>query len=562
MSFDPGLLSTSAGEQEQDTLEEDNNRRSSTNMVKEVVGEGVEKLKRFRGKVFHVITGENTWLRLSVDSDGRLRRDKSFNSLQLQNLAQAPRRMLEAGKEAPKNARRQWRKVVTGDPDKRIRDHMKEVPQVKWIDKVSFTLGVMCICFSEWLALRHPEHFPIYYYTLMALLLINRYFSYAQDKYELFMLDFCYFLNLSVVAQTCLFPNNLIWFKANYVLAMGPLIFAIVVWHNSLVFHSCDKLTSFFLHSFPPLTLHLYRWGCIPSKIFENEDSLKLSEWLFYPLILYIVWQVGYIFVTGVLLSKKLKEDPDLITSVRYLTRDKKNPLKLLIVKILMQLNMMKKDDVLDPDDIKSKLIFAIVQLIYTALTILPAKFLYGSYTFSCFFIFLMFGWGTWNGASYYIEVFSERYKLKFTKMEEKSDKIEEEDDDTDDFQNALDDLDENDPLYKELLEEIFQAADGGSEEIFQGSEEDPFDVDKGETDSVKIYEETIEEREGAKEDDTVKMGAIGGDALKICEEIDVVPKLLEDAAMESSRSSKSSSESNGKSEGTNGSEQSWENVE
>lgn len=514
-------------------------------MVKEVVGEGVERLKRFRGKVFHVITGENTWLRLSVDSDGRLRREKS---LHLQNLAEAPKRMLQAGKEAPKNARRQWRKVVTGDPEKRIRDHMKENPQVKWIDKVSFTLGVMCICFSEWLALRHPEHFPIYYYTLMALLLINRYFSYAQDKYELFMLDFCYFLNLSVVAQTCFFPNNLTWFKANYVLAMGPLIFAIVVWHNSLVFHSCDKLTSFFLHSFPPLTLHLYRWGCIPSKIFENEDSLKMSEWLFYPLILYIVWQVGYIFVTGVLLSKKLKDDPDLITSVRYLTRDKKNPLKLLIVKILMQLNMMKKDDVLDPDDIKSKLIFAIVQLIYTAITILPAKLLYGSYTFSCLFIFLMFGWGTWNGASYYIEVFSERYKLKFTKMEEKSDKVEEdEDDDTDDFQNALDNLDENDPLYKELLEEIFQAADGVSEN-------DPFDVEKLESDAVKICDK--------------KESAIGEDTVKICEdvvnEIDVVPKLLEDAAMESSRSSKSSSESNGKSEvseGTNGSEQSWENV-
>ena len=28
-----------------------------------------------------------------------------------------------------------------------------------------------------------------------------------------------------------------------------------------------------------------------------------------------------------------------------------------------------------------------------------------------------MFGWGTWNGASYYIEVFSERYKLQFMQV-------------------------------------------------------------------------------------------------------------------------------------------------
>ena len=30
----------------------------------------------------------------------------------------------------PCRARRKWRKVVTGDPNKRIRDHMREVPQV------------------------------------------------------------------------------------------------------------------------------------------------------------------------------------------------------------------------------------------------------------------------------------------------------------------------------------------------------------------------------------------------------------------------------------------------
>ena len=30
----------------------------------------------------------------------------------------------------PHRARRKWRKVVTGDPNKRIRDHMREVPQV------------------------------------------------------------------------------------------------------------------------------------------------------------------------------------------------------------------------------------------------------------------------------------------------------------------------------------------------------------------------------------------------------------------------------------------------
>ena len=89
--------------------------------------------------------------------------------------------------------------------------------------------------------------------------LCDRYMEYRAENYHLFMLDFCYFMNVSVLMQTILFPNCLVWFKANYVLCMGVLMMAILVWQNSLVFHSLDKLTSIFIHVFPPLTLHLYR---------------------------------------------------------------------------------------------------------------------------------------------------------------------------------------------------------------------------------------------------------------------------------------------------------------
>ena len=83
---------------------------------------------------------------------------------------------------------RRWRKAVTGDPNKRIRDHMKEVPQVKMIDKLSFTFGVLCICGSEWLALRHADWFPLYYATIMTTLLLWRLITYTKDKFQLFML--------------------------------------------------------------------------------------------------------------------------------------------------------------------------------------------------------------------------------------------------------------------------------------------------------------------------------------------------------------------------------------
>ena len=90
-------------------------------------------------------------------------------------------------------------------------------------------------------------------YSIIIFYFSFRYYDYCLQKAELFMLDFCYFVNFSVVLQTAFFPDNLFWFKANYVLCMGPICIAIMVWKNSLVFHSLDKLTSFFLHAFPTM---------------------------------------------------------------------------------------------------------------------------------------------------------------------------------------------------------------------------------------------------------------------------------------------------------------------
>ena len=67
-------------------------------------------------------------------------------------------------------------------------DWKKEVPQVKMIDKLSFTFGVLCICGSEWLTLRHADWFPLYYSVIMTCLLLWRLITYTKDKYQLFML--------------------------------------------------------------------------------------------------------------------------------------------------------------------------------------------------------------------------------------------------------------------------------------------------------------------------------------------------------------------------------------
>ena len=79
-------------------------------------------------------------------------------------------------------------------------------------------------------------------------------------------------------------------------------------------------------------------------------------------------------------------------------------------------LGLKKPEETVEMDSVKTKVVFAILQLVFTPGTVLPTYFLYSNYILSCAYIMMILTWGTWNGACYYIEVFAETYTLKFVK--------------------------------------------------------------------------------------------------------------------------------------------------
>jgi len=412
-----------------------------------------ETLKKFHGRVFHAVSSTQGYmLRYRIGLDGKITLEKRLKGIYVtaEKLQEARQNLVQAGKEVPIKAQRRWRKAVTGDPDKRIRDYMIETPQVKMLDKVSFTLGVIVICLSEWLILRQPNLFPYFYYAIMAVLMAYRYYDYASQKAELFMLDFCYFINLSVICQTAFYPDNLMWFKANYVLCMGPICIAIMVWKNSLVFHSLDKLTSFFLHAFPTMTCHLFRWRIVDHSMKFKEDSYMGWEAHFlYPFGMYVAWQIGFLIMTEIVLKSRLDADQEIITSIRYLTRDKKYSLNKILKKFCQKHGFLGANEDFDSESGLAKSVFVISQVVYTIVTILHPPILFSSYYLSCVFLVCVFTIAVWNGASYYIEVFSKRYNLKFEEKTESSRKPSsastselEAEEFHDDFAEALEDID------------------------------------------------------------------------------------------------------------------------
>ena len=67
-----------------------------------------------------------------------------------------------------------------------------------------------------------------------------------------------------------------------------------------------------------------------------------------------------------------------------------------------------------DSEHWKTKVVFMLVQLIYTAVTLLPIPWLWQSFELHLAYLLCIYTVCVWNGGSYYIEVFSKAYRKQF----------------------------------------------------------------------------------------------------------------------------------------------------
>ena len=149
-----------------------------------------------------------------------------------------------------------------------------------------------------------PEGLYKWYTVLFCFLMPLRYWSYHKRGYQYFLSDLCYWTNGMLLIFIWLLPSSTYLFTATYCLANGSLSWAIVAWRNSLVFHSVDKVTSLFIHIYPPFLLyslvHLLpsdfqetRFPAISSTPFLNAKLAIITS-----TVAYTIWQtLYYIFI-------------------------------------------------------------------------------------------------------------------------------------------------------------------------------------------------------------------------------------------------------------------------
>lgn len=97
-------------------------------------------------------------------------------------------------------------------------------------------------------------------YSLQALYLLPlRAYNYKKRSWHYFLFDLCYYANIINFLFLWVFPSSAPLWVASYCLSHGSLASAVITWRNSLVFHDSDKVTSLFIHLYPPFTFTVIR---------------------------------------------------------------------------------------------------------------------------------------------------------------------------------------------------------------------------------------------------------------------------------------------------------------
>lgn len=332
------------------------------------------------------------------------------------------------------------RKVITGNEKKRLRDFIKEQPDyVKFGDKIAFTLGLLNILACEFFLVELPNYFWIWYSIIIPSLILIRVFYFKSLGWQYFLLDFCYFVLLLVFVNLYLFPDSQLFFKICFIYTNGPLAMAIVIWRCSLVFHDYDKITSVYVHFLPSLLYYAGKWhghdtmmlfttGSIKETLQQNcrtrEERIPHYDdmlWRDFGIAAlgYLFWQLTYFLKTEILDKTFLDSRKDLLTSLRWMSSDKKNSFAVFILKICRKFGVFREDEEFDASSMKTKLIFIISQFIYSVVTFIPTILLYNSQYCHIVYLLLIFTTFTFNGASFYVEVFSKVYQQKIEKLRE-----------------------------------------------------------------------------------------------------------------------------------------------
>lgn len=285
-----------------------------------------------------------------------------------------------------------------------------------------FVAGVWNVFLSIYIMAKCPWLYFLWHTIKNTLYLIYRFFIFRKRKMEWFLSEFCYVVNYCTFFHVaiCLlkrhvpalhFLNDILnpWgptiFRILFAWSFGPVAASVVGFKNALVFHSFDHMTILAVHIGPPLVCYGLRFyakeledafpdtfhlGIVDSPSWD--DSLK--ELFVNPVVGYATW-LGIYALFHFLLFASLLREQGMITMVTDLPFLASRP------------------------EAQRPLIYCAAHSFLSCLTFAFAQIWWRSHEAATVFLLTLLFVATWNGATYYFEVFGGDYAYERKKAKE-----------------------------------------------------------------------------------------------------------------------------------------------
>jgi len=125
------------------------------------------------------------------------------------------------------------------------------------------------------------------------------------------------------------------------------------------------------------------------------------------PVCFYVIWQAIYWIKTEVVDRKKLEDDPEIQTSLRWLAGSGKGIMHDAALAASRALGCMGRTERFNPSSLKTKVVFMSAQLVYTIVTLLPTILMYRNVYVHAAFLAVWSLAAAFNGSSFYVDVYS-----------------------------------------------------------------------------------------------------------------------------------------------------------
>ncbi|QIW97223.1 hypothetical protein AMS68_002741 [Peltaster fructicola] len=365
----------------------------------------------------------------------RLERMQNAISQRADKVRAQRRKLTQRAMSSRNNLVDEWRKRVP-PPEEQLQKYRRRMKETvdrlgrRWNnaktvtlkEKISFVTAVLNIFISGYLIGAYPEWFHIWYTVQLAYFMPIRWYNYHKIGLHYFLADLCYFVNLLLVLSIWFYPQSKRLLISTYCLAFGNNAIAIIMWRNSLVFHSLDKVTSLFIHIMPCATLHVLV-HLIPKEMQQERfpaiytikyslpgspEHYRLLDMIVWATLPYAFWQLSYHFLITV--RKRAQIAAGRPTSFTWLRRS-------------YRANFLGKF-VLGFPDIYQEPIFMMIQYVYALLTLSPCPIWFWSRWASATFMMVVLSWASWNGATYYIDVFGRRMEKELNELRKQVERL------------------------------------------------------------------------------------------------------------------------------------------